>query len=202
MDVRTPAAPVLTPPEPRTCRTLTLEQEVVVLRKRLDESVVAERATAVEWKRSQDEAAALKKQLQKVAFELEDAHDCGHGRDEEACGECLECLKVAKEAALTKLGEVSAELEQFRMRLAGALTTVEGHGLDLQGKPGTPEYLRTCPTIAACVRVRWELGDSKARVSELEALLATSQEVNAEMRDQRQELAIEVARLRLAARGA
>jgi chromosome segregation ATPase len=158
VEVVKPKEPVLTSPEPRSCRALTLEQEVVLLRKKLDETLANERATAVEWQRSQDEVAALKRQLQKVGHELEDAHE---------------------------------ELEQYRMRLAGALTTVEGNMLDVQEKPDTIEYLRTCPTIAATVRVRRELEEATG------ALIA-SRAINATLREEREALALEVGTLRAA----
>ena len=70
------------------------------------------------------------------------------------------CEAYAKIAALrTRLAESEASLEEYRMRLAGALTTSEGNNLDVQDDPRSLDYLRRCPTIRSVVRLRAERDD-------------------------------------------
>lgn len=59
---------------------------------------------------------------------------------------------------------IRVELEEYRMRLAGALTALDGHRVDQADENMLP-FLRSCPTIAAAVRVRRRLEELAARVA-------------------------------------
>lgn len=63
------------------------------------------------------------------------------------------------------LDAARAELEQYRMRLAGALIASEGG----DGQPSDAlEYLRTCPTITSVAKLRKALTRERSRADVLE----------------------------------
>lgn len=90
-----------------------------------------------------------------------------------------------------RLASAERDLEEYRMRLAGALTTVEGHMLDVQDREDTAPYLRTCPTIAACVQVRRE---RDALAAQAERDTATIRRLNAQRNALQTEAADNMAR--------
>jgi len=55
-----------------------------------------------------------------------------------------------------RISQLENELEEYRLRLAGALTIVEGHKVDIEA-PGIMTCIRTCPTIKAVLALRQEL---------------------------------------------
>lgn len=71
-----------------------------------------------------------------------------------------ENVRLTNEAA-----EVRQELEQYRMRLVGALIASEGG----DGQPSDAlEYLRTCPTITSVMKLRQALDRERERCGVLE----------------------------------
>ena len=83
--------------------------------------------------------------------------ECEHGMLRRKCDRCEEHAEIV--ALRTRLAESEASLEEYRMRLAGALTTSEGNNLDVQDDPRSLDYLRRCPTIRSVVRLRAERDD-------------------------------------------
>lgn len=81
--------------------------------------------------------------------------------------DALEAERLAHEAT-------RAELEQYRMRLAGALTAADGYFTRaMRDEPDTVEYVRTCPTIDTVIRrqeeatkLRSDLENARARIAE------------------------------------
>lgn len=76
-------------------------------------------------------------------------------------------VDAAIDALLRRAEMAEEELEQYRLRLAGALTTVEGHSLDVQERVDTAPFIRSCPTIEATIRVRRELEAARVTVERL-----------------------------------
>lgn len=91
---------------------------------------------------------------------------------------------ATKIAALEEqVRQLTAELEQYRMRLAGALIASEGG----DGQPSDAlEYLRTCPTITSVMKLRATIDASKARESEYRAEVVR---LTAELQGERDDVA-------------
>ncbi len=75
------------------------------------------------------------------------------------------------EATVSRLAAVECELDEYRLRLAGALTALDGHPVDQSDEKMAP-YLRSCPTIKTAVRIRRERDEVRESLAAAEAKLA------------------------------
>ena len=73
-------------------------------------------------------------------------------------------------AATARVAEVERDLEEYRLRLAGALTVLDGYPFDPE-EPGVMPAIAGCPTIRTALRIRKERDAALARVGVLEAAL-------------------------------
>lgn len=65
-----------------------------------------------------------------------------------------------------------AEAEQYRLRLAGALTAADGYFTRaMRDEPTTVEFIKHCPTIDTVIRRMEERNEARARVAKLRAAL-------------------------------
>lgn len=67
--------------------------------------------------------------------------------------------------SLARAEAAEAKLEEYQLRLAGALTALDGHAVD-QSDPKMIPYLRSCPTIEAAIRERRGREAAEAKLAE------------------------------------